>query len=108
MQGRVDGRLQGWTEDLERAQATLDGSWSADAAPRAADLRGRDADRDGDGAARAPTPSSSGSRSAGCGTSSTAAQEAVAAANEELESHAAERRRALQELAERLRRREPS
>ncbi len=106
-QRRVETRLSGWSEDLERAQQSLGAQLSrlterqklliADAEQRITSdverlLTGADEQRDTLARLREELGK--------------AAEQIVAEAAGELESHATERRRALHELSERLRRRE--
>jgi hypothetical protein len=106
-QRRVESRLSGWSEDLERAQQSLGAQLGtlterqkkliADAEKRITTdvqrlLSGADEQREALVRLREELGK--------------AAEQLVAESGAELESHAAERRRALHELAERLRKRE--
>ena len=104
---RVEARLVSWSEDLERAQHNLSGQLTqllerqkrliADAETRiAADVERLASAADEEHAAIARLREELGK----------AAAQLVAESTAELEGHAAERRRALHELSERLRRRE--
>jgi hypothetical protein len=107
VQRRVERRLAGWAEDIERAQANLGAQLEAlaerqrqlvtEAESRInADVERLFADTEGQRAAAARTREDLGR----------AAEQIVIELRAELETHAAERRRALHELSERLRRRE--
>lgn len=106
-QQRVEVRLTGWTEDLERAQQNL--------ASQLARLAERQRQLIAEAEARIASDSERLMSTADDQRAAivrlreelvTAAEQIVAEAEGELESHAAERRRALHELSERLRRRE--
>ena len=107
VQRRVEGRLQGWTEDLERAQASL-GAQLAALTQRHEQLISEAETRMRTEIERLSTDSEE-QRLAVARLRvdlDRAAHDAVTAASAELEGHAAERRRALRELSERLQRRE--
>jgi hypothetical protein len=106
-QRRIENRLGGWTDDLERAQQHLTTQLArlaerqrqliAEAEARiAADVERLDSGTEEQRAAVVRLREQLGQ----------AAEQIVAESSAELESHAADRRRALHELGERLRRRE--
>ena len=107
VQRRVEGRLAGWAEDLERAQQNLTSQLArlgerqhqliAEAEARlGADVERLETGSEEQRAVLARLRDDLGH----------AAEQIVAESTAELETHAAERRRALHELGERLRRRE--
>jgi hypothetical protein len=108
-QRQVETRFQGWSADLDRLQRDVD--------DRLAELAGRQRQRISDAEGRIAADAErleTESKRQRAGLErlrdelARAIQETVEAGNAELEEHAAERRRALHELGERIRRRERS